>query len=266
LRGDAHRWPRRYASYLRSIGTLLAGLAPPLLVVRIMLGLAGPGPHEVRMRRTGIRLLARSPMDIWAIKEAALDRLYERYGFPVRPGWVVVDIGAGIGEFSLLAAREGARVMAFEPFPGSCDLLRENVRRNAADVWVQECAIAGASGAVVLDVGPSDSVYYRSMRGDRANGIAVPALSLADALDRWGADRVDLLKLDCEGAEYDILGGAGPDVLARVDRIVLEYHDWDGHTHMELVELLERAGFAVRAAPNRTYPAIGYLWADRPAA
>lgn len=265
---DVGRWMRRLTDYARSVPSLLTGLAPPLLVARIMLGLAGAEAREIRVRRAGMHMLVRGPMDVWAVKEAALDRLYERHGFPVQAGWTVVDIGAGIGEFSLLAARDGASVVAFEPFPGSCALLRENVRRNGAGVRVVERAIAGRSGTLALDVGLADPVYFRSraMGGEGAQVIEVPALSLADAMAIGAVDRIDLLKLDCEGAEYDILGGAGPDVLARVDRVVLEYHEWDGHTHTELVEMLERAGFLVRVAPNRTYPGIGYLWADRPGA
>jgi FkbM family methyltransferase len=260
------RWRRRYVDYLRSIVTLLTGISPPLVVVRMVLGLAGPGPHEIRLRGTNLRLLARDRMDIWAIKEAALDRLYERYGFPIQSGWRVMDIGAGIGEFSLVAASAGASTVAFEPFPGSCAILRENVRRNAADVRVFAQAIAGASGSIALDADPAHPVYSRSRAMDAratAGTIERPALSLADAMVASTVERIDLLKLDCEGAEYGILGGAGPDVLARVDRIVLEFHEWDGHNRAELVELLERAGFDVQAVSNRSYAGIGYLWAAR---
>ncbi len=263
------RWRRKLVDYPRAVRSMLTGMAPPLLVARIFLGMAGPGPHEIRLRGTGLHLLVRGPMDVWAVKEAALDRLYERHGFSVQPGWIVIDIGAGIGDVSLLASRAGASVAAFEPFPGSFALLRENARREGTSVRVFECAVAETTGTIALDAGLGDPVYVRSREaggGLGATTIEAPALSLADALDRCGADRVDLLKLDCEGAEYGILGGAGAEVLARVDRIVLEYHEWDGRSRAELVALLERSGYVVRTAPNRTYPSIGYLRAERPGA
>lgn len=263
------RWRHKLVDYPRAVWSMLTGMAPPLLVARIFLGIAGPDPHEIRLRGFGLRILVRGPMDVWAVKEAAIDRLYERHGFPVRPGWVVIDIGAGIGEVSLLASRAGASVAAFEPFPESFALLRENVRRDGANVRVFACAVAGRTGTIALDAGLGDPVYVRSREagGDSgADTIEAPALSLADALDRCGTGRVDLLKLDCEGAEHDILGAAGPDVLARIDRIVLEYHEWDGRTCAELGVVLERSGYVVRTTPNRTYPSIGYLRAERPGA
>lgn len=246
----------------------MSEVAPPVRVARIFTGLAGEGPHELMLRRSGLRFQVRGPMDAWAVKETVIDRLYQRYGFVVEPGWAVVDIGAGIGDFAVLAAAQGARVVAFEPFSPSCALLRENARRNGLDIDSVEAAVSGTTGEVALDIGLPDPIYLRTSAERLAGGatIAVPALSLADALDRAGWGRVHLLKLDCEGAEHDILGSADRVTLGRVERIVLEYHEWDGHTHAELEHLLRAAGNVVQSAPNPTYPGIGYLRAWRPPA
>lgn len=259
------RWRRKYGYYLRSIVTLLAGIDRPVTTIRIFAGLAGCGPHAVRLRRSGLAFRVRGATDVWSVKEAVLDDLYERHGFPIEPGWTVIDGGAGIGEFSLLAASRGATVVAFEPNPASFALLEENARLNDAvgEVRAFALALGGTSGPLSLDASPGDPVRARS---GRSNGttIVIDALSLADALDCSGIDRVDLLKLDCEGAEYDILFNASPAVLDRVDRIVLEYHDWEGEPdHGDLVRFLEGAGYRVATAPNPVLDFIGYLWAER---
>ncbi len=260
-------WRSRVRTYARSVWTLLIGIRQPLLTLRMFLGLAGGTPHDIQVRRSGLRFRVRGRMDVWAVKETVLDHLYERYGFAVQPGWTVIDIGAGIGDFSVIAARDASRVLAFEPYPASFVLLQENLRSNAVTtVRAYECAIAGKSGMIALDVGQRDPVLYRSRAMDGGSGTSapqVPAWSLDEALERGGVDRVDLLKLDCEGAEYDILGSATPEVLDRVQRIVLEYHDWEGRAHDQLVHLLKRRGYTVELFPNPVHACIGYLRASR---
>ncbi len=65
-------------------------------------------------------------MDVWSVKETFVDRFYERYGAPVGEGWTVMDIGGGIGDFSIFAAydKPSNQIYAFEPYPGSFTLLR----------------------------------------------------------------------------------------------------------------------------------------------
>lgn len=261
------RWLGKYVYYLRSIRTLLTGIEQALLVVRIFAGIAGRGPRTIRLRRSGVRFRVRHAMDVWSVKEAFLDRLYETYGFRIEPDWSVVDVGAGIGELAILADWAGARVIAFEPHPGSFALLEENLRLNdAARVQAVDLALGGREGAAMLNGSSDNPLLYRTGEAgtERQGKIEVDMTTLGDALDRFGVDRVDLLKLDCEGAEYDILRNARAEVLARVDRIVLEYHDWNAAPdHPELVWFLERAGYTVETFPNPVHAVIGYLRATR---
>jgi hypothetical protein len=75
---------------------------------------------------------------------------------------------------------------------------------------------------------------------------------------------IDLLKLDCEGAEYAILMGASAESLAHVQRIVMEYHDLDvEYEHSSLVRFLESSGFRVQLHANPVHAEIGYLYAWR---
>ena len=71
-------------------------------------------------------------MDIWSVKETFIDRFYTRYGCEPGKGWTIIDIGAAIGEFSLFAAAHDptARIFAYEPFPESVEIFRENIAAN----------------------------------------------------------------------------------------------------------------------------------------
>src|SRR5581483_3811576 len=110
-------WLRYYAS---SIPTFLRAVRNwPGLVPLIF------GRCTVLQLKNGARLRVRSFMDIWILKENYLERGYESCSCPIEDGWFVIDIGAGIGEFSVLAASQhpNTLVYAFEPFPESFDIL-----------------------------------------------------------------------------------------------------------------------------------------------
>jgi hypothetical protein len=79
-----------------------------------------------------------------------------------------------------------------------------------------------------------------------AHGLEVRCCTLQEIFDRFGLERVNYLKIDCEGAEYDILSETPGSILARVDRVSMEYHEQPGHRVEELGECLRAAGFDVR--------------------
>ncbi len=263
----------KYRYYLWSIAQLLMRFRNPVLIVRIFTGTAGRSVHTVEVRKLGLRFDVRDVQDVWSVKEATVDRFYERYGYPIRPGLTVVDVGAGIGEFVILAAALDARnkVFAFEPNPESFALMQDNIRQNSLwNVLPFPEAVSGIEGVLTLDFGTAGGDPLQvSTRNESAGTISgqdtISAISLASVVDRTDAHRIDLLKLDCEGAEYDILMCSSAETLEHVDRIVMEYHDkLTVHTHVELEELLVMHGYAVESFPNVVHPdQIGYLRASR---
>ena len=261
---------RKYSYYLLSVFELLLGFDNPILVVKIYLNLTQPGIKIVRLRRSGLQFKVRGPMDVWSIKETFLDRFYEKYGFTIQPHWKIVDVGAGIGDYTLYAAARhpASKVFSFEPFPGSYALMEENLRLNGiANVQVFDEAIGSASGELVLDLTSGEPLQFQShLENARSaeKNLSVRALSLGDALPKLGLDSCDLLKLDCEGAEYSILFGAAPSVLEHIHRIVMEYHDnVTEHTHADLARFLSERGFQVETFPNPVHSYLGYLRAVR---
>jgi FkbM family methyltransferase len=209
-------------------------------------------------------------MDIWAIKETWLDRFYERYGATVQPGWTVVDIGGGLGDYTLYASQPaGTRVYAFEPTPDSFRLLQENVTRNHRDnIHLEAVAVWSKSGEIAIDTSPGEAVQFisREADGQAAPGqVHVASITLTEALERCGIECCDLLKMDCEGAEYPILFSTPPETLQKVQRIVMEYHDNAGpHTHVDLERFLGEQGYLVKSYPNAVHTYLGYLYAERP--
>ena len=154
-------------------------------------------PAITNVRSPRLRFRVRSKMDIWSVKEAVVDRMYERCGFKLEPGWTVVDLGAAIGEFAIFAAANSvARVLAFEPLPGSISLLRENLALNQIEnVEVFELAVSDVAGTARLDT--SGKPLRMGTRSDIAQYVEVSAITLAEVLNLAGGG-IDLLKIDAE--------------------------------------------------------------------
>lgn len=151
----------------------------------------------------------------------------------------IVDGGANIGTFALytLWRRPGAHVVAVEPGPDNLAALHRNVARagKEAACRVVPVALGAGKGHGTVNTESTDGT-----RLDAGGTESVDIVPLADVLD----GPADLVKLDVEGAEFDVLEGAG-DALQSVKRLVVEYHRYrDGARPLsELLSLMERHGF-----------------------
>lgn len=161
------------------------------------------------------------------------------------PGGTFVDAGANIGFYSVLAAQlvgpEG-RVVAFEMMPDTAAILRQHVATNRlTQVRVIENALSDVGGqTVTARVEPGKHGQASIVTGgvDGRVAIAVATVTLDAALADVG--RIDVLKMDLEGAEFMALSGATA-VLARTGCVVFENNTEDPR----IVRLLEAGGFAV---------------------
>lgn len=169
----------------------------------------------------------------------------------------VVDIGAQIGTFAALVAGKAERVLAFEPVPANAALLRQNVAA-FPHVEVVEAAVTDREGTLTLHLSENNTGGHSAFRAaglDEGRAVEVRCVPLRAALDARGIATVDLLKLDCEGAEHTVLAALERDGLDRVRALAMEYHELapgaaPTATGEQLVALLERNGFAVEVVPD----------------
>ena len=140
---------------------------------------------------------------------------------------VILDLGANRGEFSTeMSGRYGGRYYLLEANPE----LAVGLPTDGPFVSLA-CAVAESDGRVNLnvarnDVGssiltlPDESIYDCTV----SKTMEVPAMRLATVFDHFSLDRVDLLKMDIEGAEVQVLSSADPRVLGRIGQISAEFH------------------------------------------
>ncbi len=145
---------------------------------------------------------------------------------PIVAGDACIDVGAQVGIVSIYLAKRsaGVRVYAVEPAEENLDNLRRNVEANhVADcVTIIPAAMTGDGRDVELhgnaETNSGGYTIYAKRTGAQCHSITLAAL-IAES----GAERIKVLKLDCEGAEYEILR-ADPELLRRVDYVVGEFH------------------------------------------
>ena len=160
----------------------------------------------------------------------------------IAPGSVVLDIGAHVGYYTLLAstlAGPQGHVLAFEPNPRNCGFLRRHVAMNhRSNVAIEEAAVSDVEGTARFDFGTGSGTGHLADGG----AIAVRTLRIDDVC----AARTlvpTALKIDVEGAELAVLHGAASTIVAHRPIIFLSTH---GKTvHRECMNWLDARGYAL---------------------
>ena len=171
----------------------------------------------------------------------------------------IVDVGASFGFFSLAARARypDAAIHAYEPNPRILPLLRANAA--GFDVQIHAEALGAQDGAVnLIDDGPSNQARIGALENN-APACEVLEVSLETAVKQAGG-RIDLLKLDCEGAEWKILKAS--DGWQSVRNVRLEYHLFRGESAEDAARELSRLGFRVIRI-QRYHDTGGIIWAAR---
>lgn len=200
---------------------------------------------------------------LFGVWEPNLSRWMAGY---LRPGDVVVDVGANIGYFSLLAAKQvgpTGRVLAFEPVPSICQRLRQNLAANAAtNVEVMPIALSESSGEVEIYRGPQRNLG-KSGTLPSANATSegrVVKERGAEVIDRnlWPSIRV--VKIDVEGDEFAVLKGLeeflreAADGTAVVAEITPEWLKSRGQSAKEALAYMRGLGFVAFEMKNGYAP------------
>jgi FkbM family methyltransferase len=166
----------------------------------------------------------------------------------------IIDVGANVGYFSAFAFTRfpKARVISVEPIPKNLALLKANQERNADKNWeFIEGVMSNVTENIEITFDDADDFSTSaSVVGldDGSDKLTVKAFSFEDFLGKHGMEKVDILKLDCEGSEYNILCELNDEMLQKIQFITMETHDLDEERNTAtMIQFLEKNDWTVSA-------------------
>ncbi len=213
----------------------------------------------------GLSILLRADRsgDIGILKELLVD---QDYGSDFQ-GYKIIDVGAYIGETALFFCSRGAeKVIAVEPAPDNVELAQKNITQSpyAERITLLSVAVAASEGEMPFYL-DTDNPQMHALLPTADNqayftagkALMVPVWSFERLINYTGWEEVDLVKLDCEGAEFPILLETPDEILKRVKRWVIEYHA----APEPLEERLRSLGYGVERRKDLVM--TGILYASR---
>lgn len=201
------------------------------------------------------------PSFIWQFKEIFVDEIYRFETTSKEP--IIYDCGANIGMSCLYFKKlySNAKIKAFEADPKLIKVLKKNLEKNDVlngieiidrAVWINDKGIKFSSEGA-----DGGSIYGAK------NKIIINSIRLKDYIEK--EDKIDMLKIDIEGAEYDVLKDC-KDCLSHVENLFVEYHSWNNAEQKlsEILEILEKNGFRyyIENLTKRNYPFVNKTLSD----
>lgn len=205
-------------------------------------------------------------------KESFFDGVYFQ-GFPkekLPKGKIqVIDVGANVGFFSLYMFSEypEASILSFEPMPFNYNQLKNYQSSYPAYNWhIEQKALADHREGLKLHSSTVEgfstmaSVFEADGKGEVIN---VPTMTLADVVGSHKFEKIDLIKLDCEGSEYAILYSAPRELLDTIELMCIETHAGknENENHQSMVRFISDLGMSFKEKTNAD--GTGYIWAWR---
>lgn len=175
-------------------------------------------------------------------------------------GDIILDIGANIGLFSLDLWRRGIKIYSFEPVRENFRLLVENIKLNNADISARRLAISNKNGFERIFINSSNTGGHSTYLPSKKKEV-VRCERISSILEKTNAN---IIKLDCEGAEYKILTSIKKNQLKKIDCIVFEQHltkeTLAAYSSKEIIDHLENSGFEVEILKKIFYEKEGEFW------
>jgi FkbM family methyltransferase len=165
-------------------------------------------------------------MTLYIYKEIFIDGCYDRVELPKRP--TILDVGANTGLFSIRMKQlyPEATIYCFEPLPSNVEELNRNITGSGLkNVTIIPQGVGGSTRTEKLFIDKDNigghSIIPTGIQGSRKYE-QINILSLKDAFKNLAILKCNLLKLDCEGAEYEIIKSIDQELSAMIDKIIFE--------------------------------------------
>jgi FkbM family methyltransferase len=213
------------------------------------------GNHHILTEEEGLKYFP----TLWReLLEQYRDDIYQRH-YKVRPGDIVVDVGAHIGIFTVRAAKAvgaGGMVIAIEPETNNLRLLERNIQLNQLrNIIVVPKGVWSKKGKVQLITNKSSGAHSIVIHQGATGSREIEVDTLDDILKELHVNRIDFIKMDIEGAELNAYDGMKETLRNNDCKLAIAaYHIVKGKETWEtLAPWLDVEGFQVRVRKGIVY-------------
>ena len=190
------------------------------------------------------------------IKEKIYFRAFGKRKFNMKKDYIIIDIGANVGVFSVYAANlaKKGKVYAYEPITENFELLKYHKGLNKLfNLNINKLAVSDKEKEIKIFLSKKNkaahSIYKEKLKEEEKEDAkdyeTINCISLKQVFDKNNIKRCNFLKIDCEGEEYKILKALPKEYFEKIDKIALEYHQVPGESCWELADYLNNLGFFI---------------------
>ena len=186
--------------------------------------------------------------DLMQLTTIWLTREYEAPGFEIKENDTIIDVGGHIGLFMLFCEQfcPKGKIYCFEPASDNYRIFLDNIKlNNFKNIFSFNIAVSKQDGNIPLYL--NDDASGHSIFLKNSNSIQVDSITLQKIFDLNNIKKCNLLKLDCEGSEYEIIDSLPENYFSMIDKMIIEYHFAEKNPKLltNLIKKLERTSFSV---------------------
>lgn len=250
----------KFKIFLKSIGIFRNWWLYPIIYLKLT-----KKPSVVFETKNGLKIMLRpNSTDLMALTHVWLIGEYSKNDFSINETDVVIDVGAHIGLFSLFASQFSTKgkIFAFEPVKENFVILKSNVEiNNFTNIKYENCAISKSTSKIILYQSNDESGHSKFIQTDKP--IKVDSKSLNDFFKENNVKTCNLLKLDCEGSEYEIIDSLDDEYFDIIEKMIIEYHLADSNPELleKLKNKLKSHSYKISIEP--LFKDIGFLYAKK---
>jgi len=185
--------------------------------------------------------------------------------FEINDNDVIIDVGAHIGCFTIEAAKKATKgkIIALEPSKKSYNILKENIKiNNFQNIITENLGIWKKTDKISLYLNENNSIVNNIFK--KTSQIEeIDVISLSSCLKKYNIEKIDFLKMDCEGAEFEIILGLTDETLKKIKKISMEVHGMrEEYVVEDLVKFLQQHNFTVKMKSTSKDEKLSMLYAE----
>jgi len=220
----------------------------------------------LKFNKKNLKITYRDDSDLSVIDEFFVDKMYRSID-SIIPNLEnpILDIGAHIGMFSLYAStlNPEIKIIALEPEPDNFELLKENLKTNHCKNVITKQVALTHTQETKTNLYISKDTHTHSIVSKTDSSIEVNTTTLGKLITQNKLEKISLLKMDIEGAEFEIIKNLSDETWNKIQYLVIEYHPaprWvQSKPEHYLNELIRTKGFSTEHFPNHFDKRFGLL-------